>query len=642
MPAYTTPHNIEYPTAADLIKSSTSESALADDFKALADTAQTALTQESQKFNSALRYVRDLATGENLDDLRTPGIYGALTTPIAASLVNSPMPIPGVYIVAGPASGTRSQDFIANTGESLGRAISVATGLYGKWDQKDGRGRVLPNGTNLPNFLEFGDWRIPSTASAATMIGLPSDFASQGTLINKTFNGLSATHRILFGLGESLGVWYQAMDVALSVPGNYVWSAWVPLHGGGSGASSTEAGAAHASQKRKASLGRGGPIGTAGKAVGVIRVDHNNKLFQEILLPLLRARALPASMCQFVDVFDRAEYTGSDVSTGYGWADVEAAALVDGIELVGHGWTHMDGELNREIVDSKTQLEALTNLRVPTLMVPGVLGTKWGGFSDNLADPDVFHNTEAGRLVMSTYAGCDGHGALLWPMGTGHTLGFPSVQVDTHTTSDIMIGVFKKAQLTSGAAVMMIHPNMINNGAGFITTAVLTEILDWMVAERDAGRLEILTATGMLHADPERTTRNNLVRDPKFTEGLGRWVGSAGYTVAGDVASGNATSGLLAQSISMADVGWAAGYSRMLTAQFRSTAGAVVRVRVSDSGNPANWDASRDVTIPAGGAWVTVRQPTTIPASGTDTFKIEAGRVSGGAIDVRRIGLEAV
>ena len=407
-------------------------------------------------------------------------------------------------------------------------------------------------------------------------------------------------------------------------------------------------GAGHLANVQRERISLGGVIGTSGKAVAAIRVDHNNKAFNEILLPMLIARDIPASMCQFVNVFTPDPSYTNDDSTGYSWTNVQNNCNNHGIEVWNHSWTHTEvstqAGYEREIIDSKLQLEAMMpKVRVKGFMVPGVTGNNWGNFSNNLSNMDVWHTTEAGRLIMESHASANGGGAQLQALNTGSTLGWQSRQIDNDTVSSTQINIIKSAQAMKSGVITMIHPIQIDRGAGYITSAVVAEILDYMVAERDAGRLEILTITGMMHADTERTTRNNLIRDPGFTTATTYYVGTTGYTFAGGVATGNGTVSLLGQNVNLSgSVGWAQGSTRMCSAKFQATAGAVVRLRVYDLATPSNFDVTKDVTLPASSNWVTVRKAISIPTNGIANLRLDFGRVSGGALNVKEPAIEAV
>lgn len=592
---------------------------------------------------TTLYYKRDLVASEDLNALTTPGVYNATSAGIATTLVNAAENVPGVYVVTGPASGVRTQMFMSNLGGLMVRTISTATGLFGPWIQLDGRGRLIPDGTNIQTFRDLGPWRIASTASAATMTNRPPIPAGPAQVTNLSYNGTNGSLRMWHDVNGN-GVWFQSLNSSA------VWTDWEKL------GFNRDYAAGHMVRVQREKQGNGGTIGTGGLPVFAIRIDHNMVGMMTKLLPMLTARGLPASMCHFVNQFTPDPGYTNDASTGYAWSDVQSLVLNHGIEAWSHGWTHQDAvgarALEKELLDSRTEIETqMPKVRLKGLMVPGTTGTFWGGFTNSLADPSVWQRTEAGRLAMFNYAYANGGGGVLNPLASGQTLGWQSYQIDAQTTSASAISMLKKAQDTKTGGVIMIHPNMID-ADGSITTAVLGEILDFMVTERDAGRAMILTVSGMLNADPERFTRHNLVRDSAFVNSFTNWAGTTGWTASGglsddgfvvDGVAQTSTGGLLSQSFTVADHIYAAGSARELYMEVRATGGATVKARASDSTTPANFDTSTgDVILPASANWVPVRKILSLPTTGTTTVKLEFGRVSGGLVEIRRPSLYAV
>lgn len=583
------------------------------------------------KLATGLYHVRALVTGEDVSEVAAPGVYSVTSTGIAVSLVNLPEPVPGSLIVAGPASGIRTQTYTPNNGGMYVRSISTSSGQFGPWQQLDARGRLIPDGTNIQTFRDLGPWRVATAASANTMTNRPPIPAAPAQVTNLSHNGSNGTLRLWYDTNGN-GVWFQSLSASLA------WTGWERLGGG----VAHDHAAGHGINVQRERQATGGAVGTKGLGVFAIRIDHNMTGMMTKLLPMLRARSLPASMCHFVNEMNPQPGYAGDISTGYGWADVQRLTLNDGIETWSHGWSHQDASglpaLEKEILASRTELETqMPRVRVKGFMVPGTSGSNWGGFTSALADPSVWHRTEAGRLVMYGYAYANGGGGILNPLATGQTLGWQSYDISSSSGADSAIGVLKQAQDARAGAVIMIHPNMIDAANG-ISSAVLGEILDYIAAERDAGRAMVLTVSGMLNADPERNTRHNLVRDPEFSAAFSNWAGATGWTVSNGVAS-TASGGLIGQDISLAAHAYAQGSTRELYMEVRAPAGAVVRVRATDSTAPASWDASFDTALPASSNWVVVRKPVTVPATGISAAHLEFGRVSGGAIDVRNPGL---
>ncbi|ASR80080.1 tail protein [Arthrobacter phage Correa] len=586
-----------------------------------------------------------LPQNTNADNLLAPGIYSIASTPDAATMVNFGVKVRSMIMVIAEASGARTQMQFPYTGGMLVRTRNLANGSWPiDWISLDPFGRALPDNTNVNEHRVPGYWYVQTTPNALTMTNLP--VKKPGLLVNMTIAGATnnglAQMQLYYLSGASPQIFYRT--ISGGTPGAYTWYDWITLTW------TRDYGLGHEVNRQRERMSLGGSIGTDGKAVVAFAFDHNNTKFQEIVLPMLRSRGIPATMAQFVNVFTPDPGYTNDVSTGYGWTDVQNACLRDGVEVFSHGWTHQDqntqAAYEKEILDSRTQLEAnMPLVRVKGFIVPGVVGTSlWGNFNNNLNNFDVWRSTEAGRLVASNYGSANGGGAQIQPLNTGATLGWVRRFIDDDTSSATQINVIKTAQLLGQASVIALHPSQLDRGAGYITSQVFSEILDYVMAEWDAGRLEVLTVTGMLHADTERKTRNNLVRDTNFTIPGTYWSGYTQYSFSNGVATSSASGGMLSHFVNLdSSQSWAKGSARMLSAEFASSAGATVRIRAYNYENPSQLDVSRDVVLPSGSTnFKKLRQPIHLPTSGISNLRVEFGRVSGGSIQLKNPRLEAV
>jgi hypothetical protein len=585
-------------------------------------------------------YRRALNTSEDLDTVTTPGLYGATGTPLAASLVNCPEPVPGNLQVLGPSSGTiRTQVYYPQLGGLYVRSRNVGTSLWDSWVQIGSRpGRVIPDGTDIEAFRSLGPWRVPSAASAATMTNRPPIAANTAYVDIASHNGAGLGTIRTWKDVTGAGVWFQTLSPLTSA-----WTEWEKL-GYSPDPALGSAGGGHDVKVRQETLSIGGVIGTGGLPVFALRIDHNMVGMMTKLAPMLAARDMPASMCHFVNQFDPDPGYTNDDSTGYDWADVQDLALA-GVEPWGHSWSHQDAvgknALAHEIIESRTEIETqIPKCRLKGFMVPGTTGTSWGGFTNNLADQDIWLTTDAGRMVMETYASANGGGGVINPLATGQTLGWTVYWIDDATTSVAAINMLKQAQFTGKGAILAIHPKLID-AVGGITSTVLGEILDYMVGERNAGRAMVLTVNGLIHSDPDRATRPGLVKDPGFSQGMAQWLGTTGWTATGGVAS-TTTGGTITQSVNLTTHAWVKGSTRELFAEFKAPTGATVRLGIRDAASSAVFEKTRDVVLPASANWVTVRIPLGIPLTGTADLTIEVGRVSGGAVDLRKPDVLAV
>lgn len=91
MPDYTVAHGIAFPIPADKIKDVNVSAKLAADIRALAVTADAAITAESERVISVSRWARGkLGSGASLDTLTTPGTYYTEDMTTSLSVVGKP------------------------------------------------------------------------------------------------------------------------------------------------------------------------------------------------------------------------------------------------------------------------------------------------------------------------------------------------------------------------------------------------------------------------------------------------------------------------------------------------------------------------------------------------------------------------
>lgn len=492
----------------------------------------------------------------------------------------------------------------------------VSPGVWGNWIDLTNPNittRLVPDNFDLTDVspavrLPAGFWSVKSASSAATINGLPEGVGAC-VFQQWPYNPAAApAARLLIGANNT-GVWYQTLD------GTNNWGSWIRVDTAGNGGTGGGPQPAIALTDRILAS-KGGRIGTAGRGVVAIRVDHNMRAMTDIVLPLLADRSIPASQCHFVEEMNpQPHYTGDD-STGSSWADVQDQALNHGIEVWSHGWTHTDRSgdgLTQEIVESRTELETqIPRVPVTGFIVPGVNGNKWDGFSDRLSDPRVWNTTTAGSLIAANYGTADGHGSVLNPLTGRPNYGWTSYFVDSVASAANVISLIDAARDTGTGLILAIHPRIIDN-TGQITTATLTEILDHVAAERDAGRLDVLTVSGLLCADPDKPGRHNMIRSRDFSAPA-YWTGRDGWTLADGAATASAGAAALSQSYSVPRTSWLAGAVREAVADVTATDPATVTVTVTDG---AGLTVAETLDHPGDGTTATIRRPLTIPKDAT-------------------------
>lgn len=385
--------------------------------------------------------------------------------------------------------------------------------------------------------------------------------------------------------------------------------------------------------------GKGGSVGTGGKGVLQFRFDHALDPLRTTLWPLMVARGLPGS----VGVVTRSvenPAAGYEPSTTT-WAQLQTM-MSQGLEVWAHSCTHSNGtSLFDEIVTSKAELEA-HNIRVMGWQQPGAPATYGAGHTSVASMDD-----EAGRLIRSTYGLFESSiaGSSRRTLPTYGCWGHDHVTIDD-LTYPVVKDIIDLAINMKVGVQLVIHPGLTGT-AGHISLADMTSVMDYAVTKRDAGVLEVLTATGLAFADPSHSRRLDLVADGTFeglstgTLGYGWSESAAGsWTIGTD--GGHSGSNYLRVPNTGTRCGSATGqtinlgldgHTFIFDGWTRSTAvgGGEYRVRLRDVPTDT---AFLDVHAPLAqsNSWTHVRVPFTIPL-GVSILAVEVGRWSGGSVD---------
>lgn len=397
---------------------------------------------------------------------------------------------------------------------------------------------------------------------------------------------------------------------------------------------------------------RFGRVGTGGKIPISIRIDHQLDQFIANHLPLLSARRLPFS----VGIVTRS--VGNPAAlyepTTATWDDIKRKIQDAGGEVWAHSQTHSSPgangstSLHDEIVGSKLDIEA-QNIGVMGFQQPGSPAT-YGPYL-SLADLD----TEAGRIIRETYPLFESYvvGTTRRVLPAYGTYGGNHVTLDNMTVDTARRWVDEAIAYGHGLQFMF-HPAWIGL-PGNLTLAGLTEVFDYIVAKRDAGQVEVLTASALAFADPGTSYRPTAIPYGTF-EGLTTaspppaWSELSGATWQIGTDGGHSGSNYLrildTQGVAVCRIPTADLVMNGAPFEFRgwvrgATAATNGRARLTAQTSTGNF-IMRDIAVPAAaGTWTFVRIPFAVPRN-TASLLVAVGRFSGGAADWDDIQIVAV
>lgn len=562
-----------------------------------------------------------IPNGSNINTWNTPdkeGSWVVNNTSSAATITGLPESAAG-QLMNYPGIGSQIYTAYGSNPKIWFRGINnVAAGTWSPWEDISSRATIknpalMPSGTDLNNwYLETtaGVWNINSTTLAQEMANLP--VVAAGKLINYP-NGIS--FQIYMTYGAAPGVWFRGVTNVVTK----AWSAWSNLLGGQTTA--TEVALAHQVRADSAHKRAGYRQGTGGKGVIMLRFDDYPQDFKAKVLPALRANDLPSYFAVTKRWIEELQPTP--------WAEVQDWAINDGVQMWSHSMTHSaassTAQLNMEIIESADYFESMMpRIVIDGWVMPGtgVTDGPYGGYNGKV-DAD-FYATEAGRMIMSRYGIVNAARAGFYQPQGGHPVGQSHQTMDNWTLADFQGHV--NAVAAGGYALsIMLHPGNLD-GTGFMSTATMTQCLEWLAAERAAGRILVLTGTASAVLDPGTTYRQNLLPG-LFGGSLRGWTG---WTLNGSGDPERAAAGALTCALDTNPVAWARGGARELAVGLTASASSVVRLTITGTGIAV----SKDYTVPAGASLV--RKPFMIPYTGGGILTVGIERVSGGTVSIQR------
>lgn len=408
-----------------------------------------------------------------------------MTTPEELGMVQ---PVGDDYLNTG-------DDDIAQNARAV--ATNVYDGLLAKFGALPGAvfGKQL-NTEDLDTITATGSFYQPSNANATTACHYPVPGMS-GTLIN--FPLIPSIPRVtqVFILNHWVGTgmyvrsmgsngfspWSNYMPASVADNRYYPRSVLDPILAGMSG-SGGGAGSIEHDYRLTALRARRGNVEVTTPAVVVLAFDHGLTKYKSIVHPLLTARNLPVTLAVNSQLLTDA--TNSGAAT----ADLSAWAGGPLVEIANHGRTHtFPADLETEIRGGREELETIIGKPIDTYVQAGITGDTWGGKYSEVAGTSRGQVSYAAHAILAGVMPSD---TLLYPIDGQPDPGAKGTWIDNGgaTITDAKAKV-TAAVAARAATIIRLHPEHID-GSGRITTADLTSFLDWLAAERTAGRVTVL------------------------------------------------------------------------------------------------------------------------------------------------------
>lgn len=382
------------------------------------------------------------------------------------------------------------QDWISEGDDAISENARVTAGLFDKRSYERGR---IPNGSDVFT-LASGSWTVSSAGFAATMTNLPEawpgrfimDSGAEPIVKAATFKPYNRDYH-----------W----ETVRAIGGG--WMPWRKVGGAstdGTAAAPSDAQPANAI-RQTLMVNHYGPVDTGGRGAVAWRIDHGLANFKTKMLPIFRAAGIVPMITLNSRSWDNSENAGvtqSEVNTwvSNGW-----------VEISNHGATHSnvtgDDEIKAYVADGLGELEQqlpaakgkIFGFHIAGVGVQGAFGGFQGG------DTPARWDTVMGRAILRNHAFGSGYvpGTNLRVLDGQIRQGLYHTGTDTAAVSTIT-GLIDQAIAQRRGFQIMSHPSNLDT-AGYHSTAMIQQIVDHIVAKRDAGTLAVLSPYQLMLAD---------------------------------------------------------------------------------------------------------------------------------------------
>lgn len=508
MTTFTTPYSLPIiEPNVDRIKDGAEASALAGDINQLSNAANAAMVVLA----GTSYWKRNLVAGDDLNTLAA-GAYTATNGTIATALG---------FPTAKPATLFHVP---VSTGGSFTQSLQTveSTGVIPRYFVRSRLGTATTAWTELAN-LPF--WNPTGLLSTTDIYALPagthyisSVVVARALLMPRERPGILTIFPV--GASGKLMTFTSIEDSpqpALTYVGQRtlagVVTPWQKVaYEGAGGTTSGDAGPARRSLLQQAIVARkGGGIGTSGKGVIALRFDDAPADFVTKILPLLVERGLPFTR---VSTSDSIASTG-EVVTDAKLVEMQTYSIQNGGEVWNHGRDHADASGESTIYDNLIgSLDRLRSLmpRIPIdcFAPPGGSVSYDGHMPSNTVAN--WADTYAGRTLLAYHGLASGYfqNSYYRPLDGNLRDGQIHYSVDAYTLANAKTLVDRARDWKTGI-VMMWHAHNLDK-AGYMTTADLALLLDYIAEQRDSDKLVVLTKSGLGVADVSSIYRDNILQ----------------------------------------------------------------------------------------------------------------------------------
>ena len=412
------------------------------------------------------------------------GVWRIMSSSVVADMTGLPVQRAGVLVqtMAGAGVGYRTYATYGIAGPSSGVWLSMreSTTAWGPWVKLGAPSTILgtvPAGSNVDTWTTPGQALVRNGEDATTITGLPVQWP--GVLTHSQplpSSPLATQHYAVYG--AQAGLWWR---VSSNVSGG--WTPWKRLDAPDPATTTRDLGLEHT--VRRADMIRRRAVQVTTPAVLVMVFDHGLAVVRDTLHQLMAERGLPYTLAI------NPGRMGTHDNTGVTWDDVKTLVSSGLVEPGNHSWSHTGATdiagYAHEIEDSRREIETRLGVPVDTWVQPG---NSFGDFTTS-GDVNLYHSTEAGRLIVGT------HGAVTGTTGTGtHRLGSPllgagGTWIDAAGSTAGMLAGIDATVASGGVRIVRHHPQYLGT-SGHLPVSEMTSFLDAVVQRRDAGKLTVL------------------------------------------------------------------------------------------------------------------------------------------------------